>query len=151
MKLPFVKRSSYEALEGRVEELTGGINFLKGEISIYRQSGVLTLPQFRSAMVEVHDQDSAFKEALCKQINDTIDPFGNYSSALQRIFNELEDIKSSQCSSAQAIADAVLAVVMTRLGAKAEKTPSGLVRTPKKSSAPKRSKDGKFKKVKKNA
>lgn len=59
------------------------------------RSELLTLPVFREAMVEVRDSDAAFKAALCAQINETIDPFGNYTSALQRIFNELEQIKTN--------------------------------------------------------
>lgn len=57
------------------------------------RSELLTLPVFREAMVEVREGDTAFKQALCAQINETIDPFGNYTSALQRIFNELEQIR----------------------------------------------------------
>jgi hypothetical protein len=103
----------------RLIDLDKRLDLLHGKIGA--PADALTVSAFRAAMVEVHESDSAFKEALCAQVHDTIDPFSNYTSALNRIFGELEQIR---ILTAPKIAPAA---------------------------SPKRSSDGRFKGKKKNA
>ena len=163
MKFPFVTRSRMERevseaardnlLMVRLIDLDKKLDLLHSKIGA--PADALTVSAFRAAMVEVHESDSAFKEALCAQVHDTIDPFSNYTSALNRIFGELEQIRKNQAGMSVAIAGAVMNVVETRFGSAGkrihpEREPRGIIAMVKKA-PPKRSSNGMFKGKKKNA
>jgi hypothetical protein len=130
-KLQEVSNRHHQTIMAHINERAVEVNALKATIA----KDALTLPVFRSVMAEVREQDTAFKEALCAQVHDTIDPFSNYTSALQRIFGELEQIKNGQAETAVAVAGAIANIISVQFGEPVRERPTGLIKASKKKPA----------------